>query len=279
MTTKKAYLIGSPVAHSLSPKMHNLAFSQLKINAYYEAIDVQNDELQEIIQSFRRENFIGANVTMPHKNNVIKYLDELDITSKLSSSVNTIVPKDDKLIGFSTDGKGFIDSLTTYDVNIKEKKILILGAGGAAKSIIVQAALDEASQIIIAKRKNSSYQDTINFANTVTNTTNCTIKVIDINSSILEASINESDILINATPIGMKENDTSIIPAKYLNHNIIVCDLIYEPNLTPLLKSANDLGCKTINGKYMLLYQGARSFELWTGNKMPIEIVKAKFFS
>ena len=257
---KKAYLLGSPVAHSISPKMHNQSFNELGINAEYSAIDVDTKGLSNALDNIINDDFLGANLTMPLKTEIIKYLDELDISSKLAGAVNTIVPKNGQLIGYTTDGAGFIDSLKEIDVDVADKDILILGAGGASTSVIVALAMENAHSITIAKRFNKSLSSVQNFAGNVIKETGCDTKIINIEEGpILQSAITSTNILINATPVGMT-TDRSLVDKSYLRNELVVCDLIYEPPMTKLLQDARDVGCKYLNGKYMLLYQGARSF-------------------
>ena len=278
-TKEFACLLGSPVAHSISPDMHNYSFDKLGIDAKYYAVDVKPEQLKEVLNEIRHVDFLGANVTMPLKTEIIKYIDKLDISSELAGSVNTIVPEDGQLVGYTTDGAGFIDSLSEINVTVEGKDILILGAGGAATSIIVELALQKANSITIAKRFNKSLDKVKKFAANINEKTNCNTSVINIeDNNILKEAISTSHILINATPVGMT-SDKSLIDKSYLRSDLVVCDLIYEPAMTKLLQDASDSGCRYINGKYMLLYQGARSFKLWTDLNMPIEEVKDKFFS
>ena len=278
-TKKFACLLGSPVAHSISPAMHNYSFERLGINAKYYAIDVTSDDLKKVMKDIRATDFLGANVTMPLKNEIIKYLDKLDISSELAGAVNTIVPINGQLVGYTTDGAGFVESLREIEVDVKNKDILVLGAGGAATSVIVELAIDKANSITIAKRFNKTIDDVRAFANKVTDKTNCSTTLIDIeDNNALKEAIEECHILINATPVGMTSNK-SLIDKSYLRKELVVCDLIYEPPMTKLLLDASEVGCRYLNGKYMLLYQGARSFKLWTNNDMPVKEVKAEYFS
>lgn len=276
---KKAYLFGSPISHSISPAMHNYSFDKLNINARYEAIDISLDNIASINQYIRDDYFLGANVTMPLKTEVIKLLDKLDITSQLSGSVNTIVKKDGLLYGYTTDGAGFINSLREIDIDIANKHILMLGAGGAARAIITQASLDKAASITIAKRINHGFKEIETFISKVTDETLIDINLIDITSDTsIKDAVDKCDIIINATPVGMTIQG-SLIDKSYLTKDKVVCDLIYEPDMTKLLTDAKKSGCKYINGRYMLMYQGALSFKLWTDMDMPIEEVKKKYFS
>ena len=275
---KKAYLFGSPVAHSISPAMHNYSFKALDIDAEYEAVDIALDNISAVTGYIHSSDFVGANVTMPLKTKIVDYMDRLDITSRLSGSANTIVPVNGELIGYTTDGDGFVDSLAEIEVNVAGKNILILGAGGAAKAIIVKCALDNAASIIIAKRYNKTVEKVITFAENVSKETGRAVSVVDMeDSSLLRDAVANSDILINATPVGMTDNNT-LIDKRWLRPELIVCDLIYEPAMTVLLADAKKCGCKYMNGKYMLLYQGARSFKLWTGMDMPVGEVKKEYF-
>ena len=258
--------------------MHEYSFNANGINASYTAIDIDSAHISDVTSYIRSDDFLGANVTMPLKTDIIEYIDELDITSRLSGAVNTIVPVNGQLIGYTTDGAGFVDALSQIGVSITVKNILILGAGGAAKSIIVKCALDGAKSITIAKRYNNSLSSVEEFGQNVSSETNCDVRIIDIeDSSVMRDTINKSDVLINATPIGM-DGDTSLIEKSMLNPSLVVCDLIYEPAMTKLLNDAAECGCTYMNGKYMLLYQGARSFKLWTDSDMPINDVKRKYF-
>ena len=276
---KFACLFGSPVAHSISPAMHNYSFEKLGIDAKYYAVDVNADGLEDVMKDIRVTDFLGANVTMPLKTEIIKYLDRLDISSQLAGAVNTIVPINGQLVGYTTDGAGFVDSLREIDVDVEGKDILILGAGGAATSVIVELAIDKANSITIAKRFNKTIDDVRAFVNKVTDKTNCSTTLIDIeDNNALKKAIEECHILINATPVGMTSNK-SLIDKSYLRKELVVCDLIYEPPMTKLLLDASEVGCRYLNGKYMLLYQGARSFKLWTNNDMPVKEVKAEYFS
>ncbi len=278
-TKKFACLLGSPVAHSISPAMHNYSFEKLGVDAKYYAVDVNADGLEDVMKDIRATDFLGANVTMPLKTEIIKYLDRLDISSQLAGAVNTIVPINGQLVGYTTDGAGFVDSLREINVDVEGKDILILGAGGAATSVIVELAIDKANSITIAKRFNKTIDDVRAFVNKVTDKTNCSTTLIDIeDNNALKKAIEECHILINATPVGMTSNK-SLIDKSYLRKELVVCDLIYEPPMTKLLLDASEVGCRYLNGKYMLLYQGARSFKLWTNNDMPVKEVKAEYFS
>ncbi len=304
-TTKLICLLGSPVDHSISPAMHNAAFAALGLNYVYLAFDVRpgrfsdaatagsqtgEDEggkppadfgsVQTALNALKLFDARGCNLTMPLKKAVIPYLDELSEAARLSGAVNTIVHENGRLTGHTTDGAGYIDALKKEDnFDINGKRLTILGAGGAAESIIVQAALDGAASIHVFKRKNSTYAATVNFAKKVTDTTNCAVTVSPMEDrNALKHSIAASDLLCNATNVGMGDDKRSLVPKSFFHRNLFVSDIIYHPEETTLLKDAKAAGCRCANGKYMLLYQGAAAFTLWTGQNMPVDIVKEKYF-
>lgn len=273
-------LLGHPVAHSISPKMHNEAFQKLGLNYCYLAFDILPDQLPSALDGMKAMNIRGFNLTMPLKTAVIPYLDELSQASLLSNSVNTIINDNGKLIGHTTDGIGYMNSVKDAGVDIIGKKICLLGAGGAATSICTQAAIDGVSEIILCKRKNASYDSVVAFAHKVSQATNCYVHVIDMNDTrLLAQEIANSYILINATNVGMGTDAHSPIPKEFLRPDLIVSDIIYDPRMTTLLKDAAEMGCTYFNGMYMLLFQGAESFRLWTNHMMPIEHIKKICFT
>ncbi|MCR5415264.1 MAG: shikimate dehydrogenase [Pseudobutyrivibrio sp.] len=277
-STKLLCLLGTPVGHSISPLMHNTSFDELGLDYTYMAFDIDKDKLSEAVNGLRAFGCVGFNLTMPLKNAIIPYLDEMSQGAQLAQSVNTCVFRDNKLIGYTTDGYGFMTAMTDVGISYKNSTITILGAGGAAKSIIVQAALDGVNKINIFKNKNATFNECVEFADQVTKATECDVFVYDMNDmGLLEFCLKESDILINATSVGMGDDDSSIVPKEFLYKDLIVTDVIYHPEMTRLLKDAAEIGCETMNGKYMLLYQGAEAFKIWTGKEMPIEKIKPLF--
>ena len=206
-------------------------------------------------------------------------MDEVSKVSGLCHSVNTVVNNDGKLIGTTTDGIGYIDSLKEKNFHIQGKTITILGAGGAAKSIIAQCALDGAKEIIVFKRKNATFSDTVRFADAIQSESNCTVTVCDMSDrELLKAAIAKSQLLTNATNVGMEDDKSSLVPKEFLRKDLFVSDIIYHPAMTTLLCDAEEVGATYLNGEFMLLYQGAAAFELWTGKKMPVEEIKRKVF-
>ncbi|MCR5546451.1 MAG: shikimate dehydrogenase [Lachnospiraceae bacterium] len=272
-------LLGHPAQHSKSPAMHNEACSILGLDYCYLAFDIEPHEIETAVKSLRLFGSRGFNLTMPFKESVIPYLDELSKASYLCQSVNTVVNENGKLYGHTTDGIGYMDSLRDVDFDIRGGKMTLLGAGGAAKSILTQAALDGVKEIFLFKRKNASFQDTVSFAERIQKETNAKIMVLDMADEYeLKQAIGKSDLLVNATNVGMEE-DISLVKKEFLRQDLFVSDIIYHPSMTRLLKDAKEVGARYLNGEYMLLFQGAAAFELWTGQKMPTEEIKKRCFS
>jgi len=265
-------VLGFPARHSLSPAMHNAAFRALKINAEYTFFEKKPKDLEGFLHSLSKENIYGLNVTIPYKEKVLEYLQWKSPEVRFTGAANTIIVKDKNYLeGWNTDGIGFHRHLTKdLKFNPSNKTATILGAGGAAKAIANQLARREAKIIYlydIDKDKNLSLAEKIN-----KEFPKC--HAIPANS-IEGLDIENSDLLINATPVGMKENDPLLISADKLHSGLLIYDLIYNPPETKLIKIGKEKGARTSNGLGMLLYQGARSFELWwTDKKAPIEIMR-----
>lgn len=280
-TTRLTCLLGSPVAHSISPQMHNEAFRQLGLDYVYTAFDVAPEHLPEAVSALKLFNIRGFNLTMPHKTAMLELVDELTPAAKLAQAVNTVTYENGRLIGHTTDGVGYMRSVEDAGFSIIGKNMTLLGAGGAATAICTQASLDGVKNIYMFKRKNASWNSVQAFVDNVNRTTDCKVSLYDIqDESQLKQALDNSDILTNATNVGMAPDVTSSpIPASSLDSHLIVSDIIYNPRQTQLLKDAKKAGCPTMNGLYMLLYQGAASFECWTNEKMPVSIIKEKYFN
>ena len=264
-------VLGYPARHSLSPAMHNAAFSALKINAEYKIFEKKPEEVEGFLKSLSGQNIHGLNVTIPYKETVLVYLQWKSPEVRFTDAVNTIVVKDKNYLeGWNTDGIGFYRHLTKdLKFNLSNKTATILGAGGAAKAIANQLARKEVKIIYlydIDKDKNLSLAGKINKEFPKCNAISA--------NSIEELDIKNSDLLINATPIGMKENDPLLISPDKLHSGLLIYDLIYNPCETKLIKIAKEKGARTSNGLDMLLYQGMRSFEIWTGQSAPKEVMR-----
>ena len=280
--TQLTGLLGSPVSHSISPMMHNEAFKQLNLDYVYLAFDIGVEELSSVVEGFRAMNVRGYNLTMPHKNAMCSLCDSLSPAAEIIGAVNTVVNDNGYLTGYTTDGIGYMRGLKEDGHHIIGKKMTLLGAGGAATSIFVQAALDGVSEISIFNRRSPFWKRAEQIVEMLKEHTNCKISLYDYEDpNILKREIAESAILTNGTSVGMASNiEQSLITDTSVFHkDLIVSDVIYNPRETLLLRQAKEAGCKTQNGLSMLLYQGAEAFKLWTGQDMPIEIVKEKYFS
>lgn len=279
--TKLTGLLGSPVAHSISPLMHNEAFKLLGLDYVYLCFDVDDKNLETVVNGLRLMDIKGFNCTMPVKNRMAELVDELSPAAKMIGAVNTVLNENGKLIGHNTDGIGYMQSVKNAGFDITGKTMTLLGAGGAASSVFVQAALDGVSKINVFSIKDKFWERAEKMVATVNANTNCTATLYELGSNaVLGASIAKSDILTNATSVGMAPNidDCIIKDKKMLHKNLIVSDIIYNPMETKLLKMAKERGCPTFNGLYMLLYQGAEAFKIWTGSEMPVKEIKEKFF-
>lgn len=277
-------LIATPIGHSLSPAMHNTAFRKLGLNNVYMAFEVGNEQLEDVITGFRALNLRGWNVSMPNKTKILPYLDELSPAAKFIGAVNTVVNEDGKLVGHITDGTGYVQGLKEDGVDIKGKKITLLGAGGAATAIAIQCALDGAAEIHIFNRKDEFWERAVKNAdiinNEIKNGCKATVHSLDEQDKLKE-SIENSDILTNATSVGMTPLDgQSLVPdVSWLRPDLIVSDVVYNPLKTKLIEQAESVGCKAMNGIGMMLWQGAKAFELWTGQQMPVDYVKEQLFN
>ena len=275
-------LLGRPVSHSISPMMHNDSFLALGLDYRYLAFDVALEELETAVNGLKTMGVRGFNLTMPHKNLMCALCDELSPAAEIIGAVNTVVNENGKLIGHTTDGVGYMQALKEDHIDIIGKKITVLGAGGAASSIFVQAALDGVKEISIFSRRGHFFERAESIISVLKEKTNCCIHLYDFsNEDILRKEISESVLLVNGTSVGMAPNEqNSIITDPSMFHkDLVVSDVIYNPRETALLKLAREAGCKTQNGLYMLLYQGAEAFRLWTGQTMPVELIKEKYFS
>lgn len=277
-------LIGSPVGHSGSPAMYNYSFARLGLDYVYVALDVKEDQVKEAISAMRLFNMKGGNVTMPDKIEAAKYMDELSPAAKIIGAINTIVNDNGKLIGHITDGEGFVNNLKDHGVDVKGKKITVAGGGGAATAIQVQCALDGVREITIFNKKDAFFERTVAMAEKIKNSVpGVVVNVYDIDDiAKMTEEINDSDIFVNATIVGMNPNlaDQSVVKdLSAFRPGLVVADAVYNPEETKMLKEAKEKGCTTIGGKGMLLWQGVSAFKLFTGMDMPVEEVKAKFYS
>ncbi len=277
--TRLAAVVANPIKHSISPFIHNSAFEATNTNGVYLAWEVDATELAETVANIRRYQMYGINLSMPYKEQVIPYLDQLSEEACLIGAVNTVVNREGTLIGYNTDGKGFFKSLPSF--KISRKRLVLLGAGGAAKAILAQAILDGVSQISVFVRS-SSIEKTRPYLEKIQNATGFRVDLFALEDvQDLQDSITQADLLVNATSVGMDGSSQPIPTSIVLPEKLLVADVIYQPFETPFLKWAKEQGNQSINGLGMLLYQAAEAFELWTGKEMPTdqiwELLKQKY--
>lgn len=259
-------LIGHPVGHSFSPPMHNKAFEALDMDYAYVAFDVDPSDLESAIAGAKSLDIKGLNVTIPHKIEVMKYLDEIDDVAELIGAVNTVDFKDMK--GYNTDGIGAVKAIEEI-TEINGKNVVIAGAGGAARAISFYIAKYSAQSLTILNRNVERADD---LSNDVLNSQLINNVKSDSISKINDY-LSDADILINTTPVGMHPNinDRPIVSADDMHENLVVFDAVYNPNETVLIKEALKAGAKPVYGIKMLLYQGAESFKIWTGREAPVD--------
>lgn len=264
--------------------MYNYSFDRLGLDYAYVAFDIKEDQVKDYIAAMKLLNMKGGNVTMPDKVEAAKYMDELSPAAQIIGAINTIVNEDGKLIGHITDGEGFVNNLKDHGVDIKGKKITVAGGGGAATAIQVQCALDGAREITIFNKNDAFFARTLETAEKIRKAVpGIVVNVYDIDDiAKMTEEIQSSDIFANATIVGMKPNldDQSVVKDLSAFHpGLVVCDAVYNPEETKMLREAKEAGCTCVGGKGMLLWQGVSAFKLFTGQDMPVDEVKEKFFS
>ena len=282
--TKLYCLIGSPVGHSGSPAMYNYSFARTGVDAAYLAFEIPLDKVQEGVAALKTFQVGGFNVTMPDKTAVAGIVDDLSPAARLIGACNTVtVGEDGKLTGHNTDGIGFVRNLHEHGVEVQRKKLVVLGAGGAATAICVQAALDGAAEIAIFNRKDEFYAKgelTVEKLRQAVPACKASITPLEDGAALAEA-VKGCDILVNATKVGMKplDGETLIDPALF-RPELVVADTVYNPRETRMIQEAKAAGCKAaVGGIGMLLWQGVAAYKLFTGKDMPAQEVLEKFFS
>jgi len=266
-TVKTYCIIGDPVDHSLSPAMHNAAFKALNLNCTYIAFRVAENELEAGIQSLRKTNIAGFNVTMPHKVAVMKFLDELDETCLKINAVNTVNNENGKFKGYNTDVDGFIQPLRRRKISLAGKTALLIGAGGAARAVLTALVDERIGKVIIANRNMARARDVAEHAKKLG--LNC--ELIGLDDAPKLAS--KADLIVNATPMGTAREPSIIKPAD-IRKDGIVYDLVYRPMETGLIQSAKEAGATVVYGYEMLIEQGAKSFEIWKKMEAPRDVMK-----
>ncbi|NIP39257.1 MAG: shikimate dehydrogenase [Candidatus Dadabacteria bacterium] len=274
-STKLYGIFGHPVRHSFSPPMHNAAFQKLGLNCVYLAFDIQPENLASAVESIRQLNIQGINVTIPHKQDIMNYLDEISDAAKYTGAVNTIKNEGGKLLGHNTDVGGFLKDLEA-ELRIAEFSSIsacLIGAGGAARAVLSGLCMKGTKKIIIANRTKSKAERLAEYFQDQFSDTE--ISSVDLGDETkIKQTLAESNLLINSSSAGMTGHDQLNLPVDSLKENSSVYDLVYNPKETELVKQSKSLGHDACTGLGMLLYQGAESLELWTGKNAPIDVMK-----
>jgi shikimate dehydrogenase len=265
--SKTFAVIGDPIDHSLSPNIHSAAFRELNLECSYIGYRIPKGELAEGIEGLKKIKISGFNITIPHKIEMMKYLDKIDESCSLIGAVNTVVNNDSILKGYNTDMDGFLEAFKKKDLEIKDAKVLLLGAGGAARAIVAGFAKSKAKSITIANRTLENAKKLSEFAEKIGLAANA-IRIEEVNDSA-----KDYDIIVNATSVGLK-NEQSPISLKGVNEKTIVYDIVYSPMNTDFIKKAKENNAIIIYGYEMLLGQATRAFEIWHNMEAPYNAMK-----
>jgi shikimate dehydrogenase len=267
-------IFGYPIGHSLSPLMHNAAFAHHGIEGVYLPFAVHPAHLEIAVKSIAALQMGGVNVTIPHKQTVLAWMDELSPEARLIGAVNTIRLQDGRLHGYNTDGIGFLCALEEVGSAVVGQTVMLLGAGGAAHAIAVQLCVSGVGHLLLANRTLTRAEDLAAFLKQ--NFPHADISVVTMGESFLAAQLPHTDIVVNATSIGMHPHDPLLLPSTALSPQHLVCDIVYRPRQTPLIRAAERQGARTVDGLGMLLHQGAKAFEIWTGYAFPLALIRAR---
>ena len=274
-------VLGSPVEHSLSPAMHNAALETLGSDVRYAKIECAPENLAEAVECARRANFLGLNLTIPHKFAALGLCTELDDTARQLGAVNTLLIDGSRTAGFNTDGPGLVRAIReVFSFDLRDLRVMVLGAGGGAGSAAaLQCALEGCPRLVLVNRTENKAHDIAQRATQLLHTDRLEgpedpVTVIPLEESALREQLTRTDLVINATSLGMKRTDPRLIPAAILTPDLMVYDMIYRPSLTRLLEDAKSTGARTANGLSLLLHQGALSLEIWLNRPAPLDVMR-----
>ena len=274
-------VLGSPVEHSLSPAMHNAALEALGSDLRYAKVECPPEDLTEAVDCARRANFLGLNLTIPHKFAALELCTELDDTARQLGAVNTLLFDGSRTAGFNTDGPGLVRAIReVFSFDLRDLRVMVLGAGGGAGSAAaLQCALEKCPRLVLVNRTENKAHDIAQRATELLHTDRLEgpedpVTVIPLEASALREQLTRTDLVINATSLGMKRTDPRLIPAAILTPDLMVYDMIYRPSLTRLLEDAKSTGARTANGLSLLLHQGALSLEIWLNRPAPLEVMR-----
>ena len=273
-------VIGQPVAHSLSPEMQNAALAESKLKMRYARFEIAPDELRTALEFLPRLDFVGVNLTVPHKIAALELVNDLDEAARAIGAINTIKIEDGSLRGFNTDGKGFSRAIREeFAVDLRDLRILVLGAGGAARAIARQCAKENCERLVIANRdaaKAAALVDQLRsfFAGPRVLGPVARLQSITLDEAALRFQIANTDLVVNATPLGLNRHDQPPISARLLAPHLMIYDTVYSSGPTALVSGAIEAGARAANGTSMLLYQGALAFEIWFDQAAPLEAMR-----
>jgi shikimate dehydrogenase len=273
-------VFGDPVAHSFSPQMQNAALKHYKINAQYARFHIRPNELRSALGLLGQFDFLGLNLTVPHKIAALNQVDDLDESARRIGAVNTIKIENRKLRGFNTDGRGFSRAIREeFALDLRDMRVLVLGAGGAGRAIAVQCAKENCERLVIANRtfdKAKELADQLRdfFAGPKVFGPVPRLQAVAWEEAAIRFQIGNVDLIVNATPLGLKRTDLSPIPARLLAPHVVVYDTIYSDKRTPFVSAAIEAGARGANGLSMLLHQGALAFEIWFEREAPLEAMR-----
>jgi len=283
MSTLRVGLIGFPIKHSLSPVFQQAAFDALGVDAQYELWETPPEQIADAVARLRNPDCLGANVTMPHKQGLMKIVDRVDDVAAAVGAINTIVRQTDgSLVGFNTDVDGFDQAIRVDgETDLERKRVVLLGSGGAARAVVVASLDRRVAELVICARRPSQARallDDVMQHRRVDGRSVVRILPWE-DDRAKQSAISTCDVVVNATPVGMSGHhapDGLLIQPAWLSARTLVCDLVYSPPLTPFLAAAQERGARILNGLPMVVYQGATAFERWTGRAAPVELMRQK---
>ncbi|PTX99851.1 shikimate dehydrogenase [Verrucomicrobia bacterium LW23] len=273
-------VLGWPVRHSLSPGFQQAAFDALKISARYVRVEIPPERFAEAVAGLKNAGLTGWNVTLPHKGSMRDAVDELTDSARKLQGVNTVLNDNGRLIGFNTDGEGWVKAIREeFQADVRDLRIMILGAGGAGRALAIQAAMERCERLILVNRTHERVVELADYLQPAFERTSLMgpsdrLVALPWEEARIAEEINQVDLIVNATSVGLKAWDAPVLPARVLQPHLLVYDTIYKPDPTRLLQEARSAGCRTANGLSMLLHQGAASFAIWTGQTPPLDIMR-----
>jgi len=275
LTEKTRFLgiVGSPVKDTLCPRMHNAALRHLGIDALYAPYEIDASELRQLVRAMPLLRFFGMSVTIPFKERVIRFMDEVSDEARQVGAVNTICVDKGRLVGHNTDGAGFVTALKAEGgISLRGERVVILGAGGAARPIAFHVLRQGVERICLANRTRA--RALALRRSLLRHFPEATVDVAGLDGSAFRDSVGAARFIVNTTAVGMKKRDRSIVPSRLISSSHVVVDIVYKPLRTPLIRAAEKAGARTFNGLGMLLYQGVLAFRLWTGKPAPVDVMK-----